>query len=177
MRVLSRIGLGSPELRKRAKKVSAAYVRSKEFSALERDLIYTMRRIGGVGLAAPQVGIHLQIAVLETRPTPLRPKLSRKGPLTLINPRIVATEGKPILGWEGCFSVLMFGKVARSARITVEYMTSEGERVREKASGLWARILQHEIDHLNGVLFVDRMNGMKTLMSPREYRKSIRPKV
>jgi len=137
-------------------------------------MIYTMRRVGGVGLAAPQLGKPLRVAVIEMRPTKTRPEIVKKGPIVVINPRITKYSSAKEEDWEGCLSLKRVrGSVPRSTSITVEYLNEHGDFVTEKASGLWARIFQHEIDHLNGTVYVDRMKDMKTLMTEREFRKRI----
>ena len=173
-RVLPRIVLGDPLLRRKAKRVTKAYLASREFRVLERDLIQTMRSAGGVGLAAPQVGVPLRVAVMEMHPTELRPGLAQKGPLTIVNPRIVDYGTRIASAWEGCLSFSpLRGRVPRPTAVTVEYQTSDGEIVRESATGLWARIFQHEIDHLNGILYVDRVTDTRSYMELSEYRKRI----
>ena len=173
-RVLPRIGLGNPLLRRTAKRVSRAYLLSSEFKTLERNMIRTMRSTGGVGLAAPQVGIPLQVAVLEIHPTPLRPTLGQKGPLTIVNPRIIEYGTRIVSSWEGCLSFTpLRGRVPRARSVTVEYLTTEGKLVEETVTGLWARIFQHEIDHLNGTLYMDRVTDTKSYMELGEYRARI----
>lgn len=165
---------GNPILRDGAQKVPLNYLKTKEFRALEKQMIDVMRKTQGVGLAAPQVGVPLRIAVLEIRKTPTRPDVEHKGPITIINPVIKKFGTKKEKGWEGCLSLHdVRGEVSRSSAVTVEYTTSEGKKVVEEATGLWARIFQHEIDHLNGIVYVDRMQDMKTLMTVNEFKKRI----
>lgn len=137
-------------------------------------MVYTMRRVGGVGLAAPQIGMPLRIAVMEMHPTPTRPKLQNKGPIAIINPTIIKYSSARVNGWEGCLSLKgVRGNVPRSKTVTVRYMNEKGKIITETASGLWARIFQHEIDHLNGTVYVDRMTSMKTLMTIDEFKKRV----
>ena len=111
---------------------------------------------------------------MEMKPTATRPNLERKGPLVIINPRITRYSKKKSVGWEACLSFKkIYGKVPRYDQVTVEYMNEHGEKVTEHASGFWARIFQHEIDHLNGMVFVDRMEDTKTLMTLSEFKKRI----
>jgi peptide deformylase len=127
----------------------------------------TMRNAPGVGLAAPQVGIPLQLAVIEDReeyhkklsPAQLSERLREPVPFhVLINPRIVSRDETAVEFFEGCLSVAALAAIVPRARaVTVEYLNEHAERKRVEAVGWYARILQHEIDHLAGVLYVDRM--------------------
>jgi peptide deformylase len=127
----------------------------------------TMRDAPGVGLAAPQVGLPIQIAVIEDRaeylsgiaPELLAERERQAVPfLVLINPDIVEYSEETVEFFEGCLSVAGFSAlVKRSRRVSVEYLDERGEPQRVQASGWFARILQHEIDHLNGKLYIDRM--------------------
>ena len=124
-------------------------------------------------MAANQVNVPFRIAVLEIRPTKFRPDVSRKGPIVIINPKITKFYSKSEIGWEGCLSLKgVRGQVKRASKIEVEYLNPKGETVRETATGLWARIFQHEIDHLNGIGCMDRMNT-KTIMTVKEFKKRI----
>lgn len=172
MKVLPRTEFGNPILRKKAKPVPAPYLKSKTFKALVKSMIYTMRRVGGVGLAAPQIGVPLRLAVMELHPTGTRPTLKKKGPLVIVNPKITKYSKEKSADWEGCLSFKNArGKVMRPKSITVTYFDEKGKKHAEVATGLWARIFQHEIDHLNGTVYVDRMSGMQTLMTVPEFRK------
>lgn len=174
MKVLPRTEFGNPILRAKAKPIVLKTIGTAKFKALTKEMIYTMRRVGGVGLAAPQVGKSIQLAVMEMRPTKLRPDLEKKPAVVIINPRIVQYSSAKEDDWEGCLSLKRVrGNVTRSKTITVEYYNARGDKVVEKATGLWARIFQHEIDHLNGVTYVDRMKDTSTLMTVGEYRKRI----
>ena len=133
-----------------------------------------MRRTNGVGIAAPQVGQPLQIAVIETRPTPTRPRLKHRGPIVVVNPKITKYLGGRANDWEGCLSLTgVRGKVPRTKEITVQYHNERGEKIKEKATGLWARIFQHEIDHLNGITYIDRIKDTRTIMTLSEFKKRI----
>jgi len=159
-------------LRSKSKNVPASFLKTPQFKRLIKQMIYTMRRVGGVGLAAPQIGKSLNLAVVEIRPTPTHPNLKKKGPIAIINPRIVRYSKATIADWEGCLSLKnVRGNVPRSKAITVQYTNEKWEKITEKAEGLWAKIFQHEIDHLNGIVYVDRMTDMKTLMTLAEFKK------
>jgi peptide deformylase len=174
MKILPRTQFGNPILRKKAKNVPISFLKTAAFRKLVREMLYTMRRVGGVGLAAPQIGKSLRLAVMELQPTPTRPKLKKKGPLIIVNPKIIKYSKVKQKDWEGCLSLeKVRGLVPRSKEITVRYTNQDGKIVTEKARGLWASIFQHEIDHLNGLVYVDRMENMKTLMTIGEFKKRV----
>lgn len=163
---------GNPVLSRKAKRVTRAYLDTDECATLIKNMVHTMRKSGGVGIAAPQVGVSLQIAVMEIRSTPNRPDSRAHALQVIINPRILAYEGTLVQKWEGCLSLhTIFGQVPRFPRVVVEYMDAEGTGHTEKANGLWAHIFQHEIDHLQGIRYVDRMTKPETLMVESEFRK------
>ena len=174
MKILSRTQFGNPILRSNAASIPLKFLKTAKFKKLIKAMIYTMRHTNGVGLAAPQVGLLLKLVVIETRPTPTRPSLKQRGPIVIVNASIIQYSKEKKSDWEGCLSFSgNRGKVPRSKKITVRYFNEYGKKVIEKASGLWARIFQHEIDHLNGIVYVDRMKDMKTLMTPSEFKKRV----
>ena len=174
MKVLPRTELGNPVLRKKAKRVPLQSLKTKKTKGLIEQMIYTMRRAGGVGLAAPQIGQSISLAVMEMRKTKSRPNLKPKGPIVIVNPKITKYSKKKSSEYEGCLSLRgVRGKVPRSESITVEYYNEKGEKVAEEASGFWARIFQHEIDHLNGVAYVDRIEDTKTIMTLGEFKERV----
>jgi peptide deformylase len=150
------ITLPNPILRKKARKVRAF---TPELQALIDDMIETMRAAPGVGLAAPQVADSRRVIVLEwgepndnEDDPPPDPKL-----YILVNPEIVRQSKESLVDQEGCLSVPGYiGEVERHESITVKAQNRHGQSKRLKASGWLARILQHEIDHLDGVLYIDR---------------------
>lgn len=150
-----------------------ALTREEILSDTTRELIEhmreTVRHAPGVGLAAPQVGLPLQLAVIEDRPEyhkkltseQLAERQRRPIPFhVIINPRIVASENVHVDFFEGCLSVAGYSAIVSRARsVTVEYLDESAEAKRVDATGWYARILQHEIDHLAGILYVDRMEA------------------
>jgi peptide deformylase len=140
---------GAPLLHRRADPVVAV---DADTHALVDDLLETVRHARGIGLAAPQVGILQRVCVLD-----LSPDGRPGGPLILIHPEFVARDGLQ-LELEGCLSLPGFeATVARPARVTLTHLDREGRTQTIEGSGLLARAIQHEVDHLNGVLFVDRL--------------------
>ncbi len=139
---------------------------------LVNDMFETMYHYNGIGLAAIQIGNPLQVFVADI----LREQDSRK---VFINAKVAESEGE-IIGEEGCLSVpTVFGNVKRSGKIWVNYLNLKGEEIREEFDELLARVVQHEIDHLEGILFVDRLNSVerellrKDLQRLKKERKKI----
>jgi peptide deformylase len=174
MKILKRTEFGNPMLRAKARKVSLKDIRSVRFKRLVERMTYTMRRTQGVGIAAPQVGKPFAVAIIETRPTPARPRLKKRGPLVIVNPKIISYSRARRHSWEGCLSLPgVRGQALRSRSVTVEYHNREGKRIVEKIRGLWAQIFQHEVDHLNGILYVDRVKRSRSFMAVSEYKKRV----
>jgi len=141
-----------PVLRKKARKVTEF---TPEIHQLLDDMVETMRQAPGVGLAAPQVNIPLRVIVVEfgdEENEEVPPKL-----FTVVNPEIIRASQETVMGTEGCLSIPGFvGEVERMESITVKAQNRYGQPMRIKANGWLARIFQHEIDHLDGILFTDR---------------------
>jgi len=149
-----------------------ACVEVKRFDDALRELIAsmveTMYDAPGVGLAAPQVGEAIRLLVYD----PERDDDGEHRPRVVINPEIVLREGS-VVGEEGCLSVPQFyGDVARAERIVVRFQDGDGTVHEEDHEGLTARILQHEIDHLDGVVFLDRMSALKRDILKRKIKKA-----
>lgn len=144
--------LPDPVLRKKAKRVG---IIDRSIRKLVADMMDTMHAApGGIGLAAPQIGVSLRVIVVE---------LPDEQPICLINPEIVR-KGQEITLDEGCLSVPGYrGEIKRSLTITVKGLDLDGKPVRLKGEGLLAEALQHEIDHTNGMLFVDRIEDKSKL--------------
>ena len=152
--------LGSPVLRQCSDKVESV---DDEVRTLVQDLLETMHTAEGIGLAANQVGLARRIAVVQVGDHP---------ELVLINPEILETEGKE-KGEEGCLSIPeIFADIDRAQRIVVETTNLDGERERHELTDLFARAVQHEIDHLDGVLFLDHLSPLKRRMLQKKWKKS-----
>jgi peptide deformylase len=163
--VLDIVNFGHPVLRQKGVRIDAV---TPEIEELIRDMFDTMREAAGVGLAAQQVGRALQLAVIDVRPAKDRPSTmevdgqavdpNNHMPLVLINPEI-RPFGEQVKGGEGCLSFPeVYAEVVRPESVEVSALNAKGERINFKAGGLLSRAVQHEVDHLNGVLFVDRMS-------------------
>lgn len=174
MKWLERRQFGDPVLRKRAKRVAQKDIRTEKIQKLIANMQYTLRSLElGVGLAAPQVGESLAIVVIDIQPLPHRP-IAIPFEAVLINPKITKYIGKPKQLWESCISsgdgqAGMFAKVPRYPKIEIEYQDASGRVHKEKYSGLPAHVMQHEVDHLQGVLFVDHVVDTKSYMTYRQY--------
>jgi len=160
---------GEPVLRQTARPLTAAEIAHPAIQELIGHMRDTMRDAPGVGLAAPQVGLAIQLAVIEDREDYLKgiaPELlaeREREPVpfrVLINPVIVERSEESVEFFEGCLSVAGFSAlVKRSRRVAVQYLDERAQPQHLEASGWFARILQHEIDHLQGVLYIDRMES------------------
>jgi peptide deformylase len=140
-----------PILRLRAKKVTHF---DASLHRLLDEMVGTMRDAPGIGLAANQIGVPLQVAVIE-----LEDKVTE-----LINPQLVRSSGE-VIDWEGCLSIPGFvAEVTRPAKVTVKARDRHGREFRVKGDELFARALQHEIDHLNGVLYIDGLDSLEELV-------------
>ena len=147
MSVLDIRRAGDPVLKEKAKPVAKI---TKTVRSLLDNMVQTMQEADGVGLAAPQVGVSLRVIVVDVG----------EGLIELINPVIVASEGSET-GTEGCLSIPgMYGDVERFTSVTVQGLDRQGEPITVQGSGLLARALQHEIDHLEGVLFIERAQSV-----------------
>lgn len=166
-RVLPIVALGDPVLRRVGRDLTPTEVQGKEVQQLIDRMRETMRRAPGVGLAAPQVGLAINLAVIEDRPENLEDmepeEVDRKERTVvpfhvIVNPRIEVVDPVPARFFEGCLSLSGFvAVVARAHGVRVRALDHTGQEVTIDAAGWYARILQHEIDHLNGTVYVDRM--------------------
>lgn len=170
MAVLPIAKLGTPVLRQQAAAVTPEELASPAVQTLIDDMIETMRAANGLGLAAPQVFVSKQIAVVELRPSPRYPDAPVSGLLTVVNPVFSNQSDQLIHGWEGCLSLdNLRGLVPRHQAVTLDALDRFGAPVHLEASGFVAVVLQHELDHLWGKLFIDRMTDLRTLSHQREF--------
>jgi peptide deformylase len=157
----------------RQKSVAVKDVSTREIKQIIKDLVDSMRHTNLVGMAAPQIGKNLRIFVSEIRRTTYRKNLSKSDSFKVfINPRIVWRSKEQTTGYEGCGSVVaarLFGSVKRPWSVICEALDKDGKRFKIKATGLLARVIQHENDHLNGIVFIDRVSDTKTLISRETY--------
>lgn len=168
--------LGNPILRKVAVDVEA--VKSKEVQQLIKDLVVTVKKVNGVGIAAPQVGKSIRLFVVASSPTIRYPQAPKMTPLAVINPKVIFASQTMVKGWEGCLSIPgIRGLVPRHDSITIEYTNKTGEKVIKTFSGFVAKIFQHELDHVDGKVFLDRLETVKDLISEKEYIKQMKSNI
>jgi peptide deformylase len=164
--------LGHPVLRRVGDPVTREEVASERIQRLIDDMIETMREHSGVGIAAPQVHLSRQIAVIESSERARYPVRAEFPMTVVVNPVIVERSNELIYDWEGCLSIEgLRGRVPRNARIVVEALDRNGKPQRLELDEFPAIVAQHEIDHLQGVLFIDRMEDLRTLAFNREYSR------
>ena len=168
MSILKVARMGHPVLRERARPFEKSDLRDPLVQKLIDDMIDTMHEYHGVGLAAPQVheDIRLFVALLDEDPSP------ETEAAALINPEIVPQGTDTEEGWEGCLSIPdIRGKVPRFTDVVVKALDRQGKPIELQLKGFAARVAQHETDHLDGVLFVDRMTSMQTLTYLEEFSR------
>ena len=152
-----------PVLKQKAERVTSF---DDELRRLASDMLETMYAAPGVGLAAPQVGVSRRLIVLDCSP-----KDTPHAPLVAVNPEIVSGEGE-CCDEEGCLSVPeYYANVARKERVRVRFQELDGTPRELAAAGLWAVCFQHEIDHLDGILFVDHLSPLKRSLFRKKYQK------
>lgn len=159
--------MGHPVLREKAKPIDRGDIKNPLVQKLIDDMMETMVEYHGVGLAAPQVheGVRLFVASLETGD-------DSSETIALINPEITPVGNEIVEDWEGCLSIPdIRGQVPRANEIRVRALDRKGERLELRAKGFSARVIQHETDHLDGVLFFDRMRTLETLTYLDEYSR------
>lgn len=156
------VRMGAPVLSRRAEEIPDPA--SEEIAALAADMADSMTAAGGVGLAAPQIGVPKRIIVFKV-PGERATAAANDGPLelqVLINPVIEPLSGEMELGWEGCLSIPgLKGEVPRYRKIAYRGFDLQGEKVLRQAEGFHARVVQHEVDHLDGILYPERMTDMR----------------
>ncbi len=162
--------IGDPILRHRSTNIPQ--LRDPQLDELILDLIATADAANGVGIAAPQVASSLRLFIVASRPSPRYPHAPTMVPTAMIDPEIVDRSGELVAGWEGCLSVPgTRGLVLRDRAIEVKYFTPQGELIQQELTDFVARIFQHELDHLDGILFPDRVTTPTDLITEAEYLK------
>ena len=169
-KLLNIIELGNPILREKAKIV--INIEDIDIQELIDDLINTVYEVNGVGISAPQVSESLQIFIMAPSPNPRYPEAPELEPEVIINPNIISMSEETENDWEGCLSIPgIRGQVPRSKSIIVKYSDRYGEEKEVHYSDFIARIFQHEYDHLNGIVFLDRIENNRDIITDREYAK------
>ena len=174
MAILKIAKMGHPVLRQRAAEVEDP--KAPEIRRLVTDMIETLEDIGGAGLAAPQVHVPLRVVIFSVPPERISEEPGTEPvPLSiLINPVVMPLTRETELGWEGCLSVPgLRGAVPRFTEVRYSGVTLEGEKIEREVSGFHARVIQHECDHLDGVLYPMRMTDMSLLCFVDELRRGL----
>jgi peptide deformylase len=164
--------LGNPILRQKARLVED--FNDPTLSALIDSLLTTVASANGVGIAAPQVSQSYRLFVIASRPSIRYPHAPTMQPTVMINPQIIAYSEEKVKDWEGCLSIPgLRGLVPRYQAIEVDYYNREGQRQRQILTDFVARIFQHELDHLDGWVFLDRLTSNHDLFTEQEYQKIV----
>jgi len=172
MAILKVARLGHPVLRQTSLPVPVEEIRSPEIQRLIDDMVETMREYNGAGLAAPQVHVLKQICVIEVQGNPRYPDAPAIPLTVLVNPVVTPTTEEQEEGWEGCLSVPdMRGMVPRHTAVRLEAYDRDGIRIGGEAKEFFARVIQHETDHLYGKVYLDRMRDFSTLTHLAEWNK------
>ncbi|WP_414563465.1 MULTISPECIES: peptide deformylase [unclassified Anabaena] len=172
MNELPIIQLGNPILRQKAAWVDN--IQDEDIQKLIDDLTATVAKANGVGIAAPQVAASYRLFIVASRPNLRYPHAPTIEPTAMINPRIIAHSTETVKGWEGCLSVPgIRGLVPRYQKIEVAYTDRNGKLQKQELTDFVARIFQHEYDHLDGLVFVDRLENSLDMMTEDEYQKRV----
>lgn len=164
--------LGNPVLRQVARPVED--VQDVAIQTLIDRLLSMLETSNGVGIAAPQVAASHRLLIVASRPNVRYPNAPLMLPTVMINPQIVSQAGEPVSGWEGCLSIPgIRGLIPRHPELEVEYSDRTGQRIQQSLSGFVARIFQHELDHLNGLVFTDRLESLQAIITDQEYLSRI----
>lgn len=162
--------LGSEVLRQPGEEVETF---DEDLRALVKDMFQTMYHAEGIGLAGPQIGVSRRLFVIDVPPEQLEDDDAEGLQAAIVNPEVVEADEETEKGPEGCLSIPgLEGVVERPRSVVVEGLDPEGEPLRIEASGLVARALQHEIDHLDGVLFLDHLSPLKRKMLLKKWKKA-----
>lgn len=171
-RVLEIAQLGAPVVRERA--VEIADIHDPQLQALIDDLFATVADENGMGIAAPQVSVSKRIIILSPKPNSRYPYAPTMEPTVMINPEMLWASSEIEKDWEGCLTVPgIRGIVPRHQAIRIRYQTRQGVMVETAYEGFLARVFQHEVDHLDGVVFLDRVESTKDLVTEKEWQRII----
>lgn len=164
------IELGNPILHQPAAQVEN--VGDEHLQTLIDALLVTVHQSNGVGIAVPQVGASCRLFIVASRPNLRYPHAPTMEPTVMINPKILSHSEQQVAGWEGCLSVPgLRGSIQRYSEIEVEYLDRAGRQHCQVLTDFVARIFQHELDHLDGKVFLDRIQNTQALMSEREFQR------
>jgi peptide deformylase len=172
MAILKVARLGHPVLRRQAAPLAVEAIRSREAQQFIDDMVETMREYDGAGLAANQVHALAQVAVIEVQGNPRYPDAPHIPLMVMINPVVTPLTTEMEDGWEGCLSVPdMRGRVPRYTAVRLVCLDREGQPVDLVAKDFFARVIQHETDHLSGIVYLDRMRDLSSLSHLAEWNR------
>ncbi len=161
--------LGQPILRKKAREVEK--VTHRVIQELIDDMIHTCQCANGVGISAPQIGQSLRLFIIASRPNTRYPNAPVMEPMAIINPEIMVFGSEKEDGWEGCLSIPgIYGQVRRPKSLRVSFTNRHGKREETIYDGFIARVFQHEYDHIQGTVFLDRTTGAD-IVTTKEYQR------
>jgi len=170
--ILEIIQLGNPILRSQSQAVDN--IQEQRIQKLIDNLVATVGQANGVGIAAPQVAQSYRLFIVASRPNLRYPTAPIMEPTAMINPKILAHSTEVIKGWEGCLSIpAIRGYVPRYEAIEIEYTDRNGKLQKQELTDFVARIFQHEYDHLDGIVFLDRLESTQDIITEQEYQKRI----
>ena len=168
MAILKVARMGHPVLRQKARAIEPKELKTMPLQRFIDDMLDTMQEYAGVGLAAPQVHESVRVFVAHLDPD----GRGQGDPMVVINPEITVVGSNKVLGWEGCLSIPdIRGRVPRAAEIKVNALDRHGKRIEINAKDFPARVIQHETDHLDGILFFDRMLSFESLSFMDEFSR------
>ncbi len=168
------IQIGNPNIRRKSRKLTDKEIKSSKTKTIIKNLIDSMRHYNLIGISAPQINHSIRVLITEIRKTKNRNNKDLDDLKVFINPQIIFLAKEKVSGYEGCGSVAnanLFGLVDRPRSIKIKAQDIDGKWFEFKASGLIGRVIQHEYDHLDGILFVDKVSDTKSYMSASEYQK------
>ena len=172
MSVLEVTKMGNPVLRKVCKSVKVSKIKTKKFQKFIDNMVETMRDENGAGIAAPQVDVKQRVFVMEVQENPRYPNKESFPLVVAINPELKSIGKKKVDSWEGCLSIPgIRGCLKRHAKVELKAFDRNGKAYTMKLKGFAAVVAQHELDHLNGTLFIDRMKSMETLAFQAEFEE------
>ena len=158
MPILKIITQPNPILRKKSVEINPKITKTLDFKTLISAMAKTMIKTDGVGLAAPQIGKNIRLVVIN----------SKNGVLCLINPKFTKKSWARELGQEGCLSIPgIFGVVKRHKKVSLTYYDQDGKKIKLTAEGMMARVIQHEVDHLDGILFIDKASAVEKVQNDK----------
>jgi peptide deformylase len=166
------IQLGNPILRRKSALIEN--IQDDRIQKLIDDLMATVAQANGVGIAAPQIAQSCRLFIVASRPNPRYPNAPEMEPTAMINPKIIASSTEIVKGWEGCLSIPgIRGLVPRSQAIEVEYTDRNGKLQKQEFTDFVARIFQHEYDHLDGIVFLDKLESTLDMVTEQIYQKRV----